>query len=122
MSVPSFPPTGEALRQRGRVQHHGEGPVARDGQDEHAVGPGGHLGLAPDDAKAMPSIGAGVVELRIWDEAGTFRVVYVAKLADAVYVLHCFKKKSTRGIETPKPDMDLIRKRLDDAKRLAEGE
>jgi phage-related protein len=39
-----------------------------------------------------------------------------------VFVLHCFKKKSTKGIETPKPDMDLIRKRLDDAKRLAEGE
>ena len=51
-------------------------------------------GLAPDDAKAMPSIGAGVVELRIWDEAGTFRVVYLAKLADAVYVLHCFQKKT----------------------------
>ena len=41
-------------------------------------------GLPPDDAKAMPGIGAGVVELRIWDEAGTFRVVYIAKLADAV--------------------------------------
>ena len=36
--------------------------------------------LPPDDAKAMPSIGAGVVELRIWDEAGTFRVIYIAKL------------------------------------------
>lgn len=42
--------------------------------------------------------------------------------ANAVFVLHCFKKKSTKGNETPKPDMDLIRKRLDDAKRLAEGE
>ena len=50
-------------------------------------------GLPPDDAKAMPNIGAGVVELRIRDGAGTFRVVYVAKLADAVYVLYCFQKK-----------------------------
>ena len=66
-------------------------------------------GLPPDDAKAMPSIGAGVVELRIWDEAGTFRVVYVAKLADAVYVLHCFKKKTR---QTAKPDIDLTRKRF----------
>lgn len=66
-------------------------------------------GLPPDDAKAMPSIGAGVVELRIWDEAGTFRVVYVAKLADAVYVLHCFQKKTQ---QTAKRNIDLARKRL----------
>ena len=66
-------------------------------------------GLTPDDAKAMPSIGAGVVELRIWDEAGTFRVVYVAKLADAIYVLHCFQKKTE---QTAKRDIDLARKRL----------
>ena len=68
-------------------------------------------GLAPDDAKAMPSIGAGVVELRIWDEAGTFRVVYLAKLADAVYVLHCFQKKAQ---QTAKRDIDLAKKRLKD--------
>ena len=66
-------------------------------------------GLAPDDAKAMPSIGAGVVELRIWDEAETFRVVYLAKLVDAVYVLHCFQKKTQ---QTAKRDIDLARKRL----------
>lgn len=51
-------------------------------------------GLAPDDAKPMPTIGAGVLELRIWDEAGTFQIVYVAKFEDAVYVLDCFKKKT----------------------------
>ena len=66
-------------------------------------------GLQPDDAKAMASIGAGVMELRIWDEAGTFRVVYVAKLADAIYVLHCFQKKTE---QTAKRDIDLARKRL----------
>ena len=68
-------------------------------------------GLSPDDAKDMPSIGAGVVELRIWDEAGTFRVVYLAKLADAVYVLHCFQKKTQ---QTAKRDIDLAKKRLKD--------
>lgn len=68
-------------------------------------------GLSPDDAKAMPSIGAGVVELRIWDEAGTFRVVYVAKMVDAVYVLHCFQKKTQ---QTAKRDIDLAKKRLKD--------
>ena len=66
-------------------------------------------GLAPDDAKPMPTIGAGVMELRIWDEAGTFRVVYVAKFEDAVYVLHCFKKKTQ---QTSQPDIELARKRF----------
>lgn len=68
-------------------------------------------GFPPADAKAMPSIGAGVVELRIWDEAGTFRVVYVAKLVDAVHVLHCFQKKTQ---QTAKRDIDVAQKRLKD--------
>lgn len=68
-------------------------------------------GLPPDDAKPMPTIGAGVTELRVWDEAGTFRVVYVAKFADAVYVLHCFQKKTQ---QTSKKDIDLASKRLKD--------
>jgi len=50
------------------------------------------------------AVGKGVKEIRIWDEAGTFRVVYVAKLEDAVYVLHCFQKKTQR---TSKADIDL---------------
>ena len=66
-------------------------------------------GLPPDDAKAMPNIGAGVLELRIWDEAGTFRVVYIAKLVDTVYVLHCFQKKTQ---QTAKRDIELAQKRL----------
>ena len=57
----------------------------------------------------MPSIGAGVLELRIWDEAGTFRVVYIAKLEDAVHVLHCFQKKTQ---QTAKRDIALAQKRL----------
>lgn len=42
----------------------------------------------------MATIGQGVEELRIWDEAGTFRVIYTARLADAIYVLHAFQKKT----------------------------
>lgn len=68
-------------------------------------------GLPPSDAKSMASIGPGVTELHIWDEAGTFRVVYVAKLADAVFVLHCFQKKTQ---QTAKRDIDLAKKRLKD--------
>lgn len=66
-------------------------------------------GLEPDDFKPMPTIGAGVMELRIWGEAGTFRVVYVAKFEDAVYVLHCFKKKTP---QTAQHDIELARKRF----------
>lgn len=43
---------------------------------------------------------------------GTYRVVYTVKFDEAVYVLHCFQKKSKHGIETPQRDMDLIRLRL----------
>ena len=66
-------------------------------------------GLAPDDARPMPAIGAGAMELRIGDESGTFRVVYVARLADAVYELHCFQKKSR---QTAQRDIELARERL----------
>lgn len=47
----------------------------------------------------MPSVGKGVREIRVWVEAGTFRVIYLAKLEDAVYVLHCFQKTAASDIE-----------------------
>ena len=53
-------------------------------------------GLEPSDWKPMPSIGAGVREIRIFDDAGAFRVIYVATRAEAVYVLHAFQKKTQR--------------------------
>lgn len=63
-------------------------------------------GKQPNDFKPMPSMGKGVEEIRVWDDAGTFRVIYTARLADAVYVLHAFQKKtkatSKRDIETAK--------------------
>lgn len=51
-------------------------------------------GEQPHDFKPMPAIGQGVEELRIWDESGTYRVVYTARLKDFVAVLHAFQKKS----------------------------
>jgi phage-related protein len=66
-------------------------------------------GQAPDDFKSMPAIGRGVEELRIWDAAGTFRVVYTARRAEAVYVLHAFQKKRQA---TSKRDIELARQRL----------
>ena len=55
--------------------------------------------------------GAGVLELVENDQDGTYRAVYAVKFVEAVFVLHCFSKKSKRGIETPKEDMDIIRVR-----------
>jgi len=68
-------------------------------------------GLTPDDWKPMPTVGAGVQEIRIQDAAGAFRVIYVAKLADAGYVLHCFQKKTQK---TAKGDLELAAKRYRD--------
>ena len=50
---------------------------------------------------------------------GTYRAVYTVKYEEAVFVLHCFQKKSKRGIATPKEDMDIIRARLKVAEALA---
>lgn len=65
-------------------------------------------GKEPSDWKPMPSIGAGVRELRIWDASGAFRVIYIAKLADGVMVLHAFKKKTQA---TSRKDVELARTR-----------
>jgi len=51
-------------------------------------------GKQPTDFKPMPSVGKGVEELRVWDDSGTYRVLYVARFAEAVYVLHAFQKKT----------------------------
>jgi len=71
-------------------------------------------GGEPDDWKPMRSIGQGVREIRIRDESGAFRVIYLAKLADAVYVLHCFQKKTE---QTSDRDIKLARKRFRDLMR-----
>lgn len=63
--------------------------------------------------------GAGVLEVVEDDSGGTYRAVYAVKFAEAVFVLHCFHKKSRRGIETPKEDMNIIRARLKLAEALA---
>lgn len=55
-------------------------------------------GLEPDDWKPFDVVGAGTKEIRINLDDGWFRVMYVAKFPEAVYVLHCFKKKTTRTL------------------------
>ena len=69
-------------------------------------------GNLPDDFKPMPDVGKGVEELRVWEESGTFRVIYLARLADAVYVLHAFQKKTRQTSEREKETARLRFKQL----------
>ena len=71
-------------------------------------------GLAPFDWKPMPVIGAGVQEIRI-NKGGAYRVIYIAKYEEAVYVLHAFNKKTQR---TSKRDLELAKRRLRDVQRM----
>ncbi|WP_122152561.1 type II toxin-antitoxin system RelE/ParE family toxin [Paraburkholderia sp.] len=71
-------------------------------------------GHQPDDFKPMPSIGRGVEELRVWDESGTYRVVYTARVAEAVYVLHAFQKKTQA---TSQRDVDVAKARYTELMR-----
>lgn len=78
------------------------------------------MGEKSDMAKTLKGFGsAGVLEVIASTQGSTYRAVYTVKFADAVYVLHCFQKRSSKGIATPKPDMDLIRSRLKEAEAHA---
>ena len=74
-------------------------------------------GEQPDDFKPMPSIGKGVEEIRVRDDTGVYRVVFTARLADAVYVLHAFQKKAQA---TAKRDIELANKRFTELMRGAQ--
>ena len=78
-----------------------------------AVAEGGH----PTIAKPLTGLGSGVMELTLRHRGDAFRVVYAVQLADEVWVIHAFQKKSTQGIRTPRREIDLIEDRL---KRLKE--
>jgi len=79
------------------------------------------MGDQDDDTKVLKGFGgAGVLEVVEDDAGGTYRAVYTVKFAESVFVLHCFQKKSKRGIATPKEDMDIIRARLKVAEALAQ--
>jgi phage-related protein len=62
---------------------------------------------------------SGVQEIRVDFDNNAYRAVYALKLADRIYILHLFKKKSKQGIETPKKDIDLTKERLKRAKEVA---
>jgi phage-related protein len=66
-------------------------------------------GMEPDDWKPLNTVGPGVEEIRIRDEGGAFRVVYLARMPEAVYVLHAFRKSTAR---TSRSDLALARSRF----------
>ena len=70
------------------------------------------LGATPPQAKAWKGEGSGVWELVENHRGDTFRAVYTVRFAKAVYVLHCFQKKSPTHIRTAQSDIDLIHERL----------
>ena len=70
-----------------------------------------------DITKPMRGLGSGVFEIALPFRGDAFRVVYAVQLAEEIWVLHAFQKKSTQGVKTPKHEVDLMRDRL---KRLKE--
>ena len=70
------------------------------------------FGEKPESAKPLKGLGSGVLEIVENYDSDTYRGVYTVQFEEAVYVLHCFQKKSKQGIKTPQKDIDLIKQRL----------
>jgi len=80
-------------------------------------------GFKHGQAKPLRGQGSAAVLEVVEDWHGdTYRAVYTVKFSAAVYVLHCFRKKATKGVATPKPDLDLIAARLKAAETHAKGQ
>lgn len=70
------------------------------------------------NVKPLIGVGSGVFEIVARYDTNTYRAVYTAKIGENIYVLHVFQKKSTRGIRTPKREIDLIKQRLKTAQEM----
>ena len=77
------------------------------------------FGGMPKEAKRFRGVGSAVLEIALRYASDAYRVVTAVQLGRRIYVLHAFQKKSKRGVETPKRDVDLIRKRYAEAQELA---
>ena len=71
-----------------------------------------------DIAKPMQGLGSGVFEISLPFRGDAFRVVYMVQLGDDIWVVHAFQKKSTKGIKTPKSQIDLVKDRLKRPKEM----
>ena len=74
------------------------------------------VGIKHRDAKPLKGLGANVLEIVSRHEGDAYRAVYTVRFNAAVYVLHAFQKRAKRGIATPKPEIDLIKRRLNAAR------
>lgn len=77
------------------------------------------FGNLPKDAKPFKGIGSGVIEIALKYDKGAYRCVQAVQLGNKIYVLHAFHKKSKRGLETPKKDVNLIKQRYKLAKKIS---
>ncbi len=77
------------------------------------------VGQRHESAKILRGFAEVVWQVRADDSGGTYRAVYVAQFGEAIYVLHAFQKKSKSGIATPRRELDLVRQRLQLARKLA---
>jgi len=73
------------------------------------------------DAKPLAGLGTGVWELAIKERGDAYRVVYALQLGDDIWVVHAFQKKSTKGISTPRHEIDLVRERIKRLKEMLDG-
>jgi len=76
------------------------------------------LGFKSDKVKPLSGIDSGIMEIVSDFNKNTYRAVYAVKIGAVIYVLHCFQKKSKKGIATPKQEIDLIKQRLKDARKI----
>lgn len=79
------------------------------------------IGRQHESAKMLHGFSEKVWQVRADDPAGAYRAVYVAQFQKAIYVLHAFQKKAKSGIATPRRELDLIKQRLQLARKLAGG-
>lgn len=100
--------------------------MLRDFPEETRISMGYALRVAQEGGKALQAkplkgLGGGTTVIEICDDhdGDTYRVMYTVKIGKKVYVLHAFQKKSKRGIETPKSEIQIIKDRLRKAKELA---
>lgn len=75
-------------------------------------------GQKADIAKPMKGMGSGVFEIAFSYRADAYRTIYAVQIADEIWVIHAFQKKSKTGIKTPKPEVDVIRERLRQLKEM----
>ena len=80
------------------------------------------FGGMPKDAKPFKGVGSGVVEIALRHDTNAYRAVVAVQLGQRIYVLHAFQKKAKSGVKTPQEDIDLIKRRYQEAKEMAKHE